>query len=346
MARKNKKIGIALCLAVAFSGAGFFPFRPADGEEIRERQREVASQKERWRPFIEELKKGKESHFFDRMAKTLSGGALVAYGFGSAGAYFLLDAEGEPQFVIKPVDEHIFCLNNPRENSSVYNDEDHRVREGIPLYRSAQTDAACWEIATLAGLSTATAPAVLAIVDHPQFYGGALKTGREKLCSVQEYLPHTQKLNELAEGLLAQGLTPEEIGLQIDQSDFEEACLLTWLIYDNDANSTNFCIYEKSEQDSVGRYGLKKIDNDLSLPEKHTGYFNVLAYFPNALLVVSEDLREKIARLPVNELLAVLDRYELLGSKAPFLERLHLLQTLIKTEEISVAEIDERLRKL
>lgn len=344
MARKNKKIAHALYLATTLSGTCFFSWAFTDAQELTERQREIASQKEHWRPFIEKLKEKEESPLFDQMEKILREGSLVSHHCGSAGVYFLLNPEGVPRFVIKPVDEHIFCLNNPEENDSLYNDVDHRVREGIPLYRSAQTDAACWEIATLSGLPTTTPMTVMAIVDHLQFYTHG--TDKEKLCSVQEYLPHAQKLDSWTEELLMQGLTPEEIGMQIDQSDFEEACLFIWLIYDTDANSTNFCIFEKSSESSGGRYGLKKIDNDLSLPEQATGYFNVLAYFPNALLPASAALRGKITGLPIDKLLAVLEKYELSLCKELFLKRLELLQTEVQTEGITLAEMDELIKRL
>ena len=53
-------------------------------------------------------------------------GKLIPSSLGCGSAYFLLDSTGTARYVVKPVDEDVFCLNN-RELGSIFNDLQHRV---------------------------------------------------------------------------------------------------------------------------------------------------------------------------------------------------------------------------
>lgn len=329
---------------------------------IQERRLELCEQKEHWRFFVDKMKHGNDREFYARVETILEEGNLIPNPSGAGSAYFVIDAQGLPQFVIKPVDGDIFCLNNPKELGSVYNDSNHRVRDAIPLYRSAQTDAFCWELASIAQLQKTTPKAVIGILKDSRFYDftGWLDEGikdrviqetglpdKEKLCSIQEFIPDSQDLEELLHEFYAQKLSDEDIASSFDQTEFEQVCMLLWLSYDNDAHGGNFRTYVK-RVDERGKkiYGIKKIDNGLSFPVRNMQYVNILAWLPNALSVASVELKEKIANLPVEQILKRMDDYELSICKEAFKERVEILKILAQREGITVGEIDLRLHFL
>lgn len=309
---------------------------------IKQRRIELLEQKEHWRSFV--------TDFVD-----IGQGQLLAAPAGSGGAYFLTGTNGTVRYVIKPVDEDALCLNNRKEGGSPFNDLKHRVREHIPLYRSAQTDAFCYELARLAKIEGITPKAVLGIVRSEEFYDITqwleeseefiALTGRpdkEKLCSIQEFIPETRDLSALLKELYSQGFSNEEIGMMFDREEIEQVFLLIWLIYDNDAHKGNFLTYVKQNDGKIV-YGIKKIDNSLSIPEKNTHYSNILSWIPASLFPVSDELKDKIAHLPVKEILERMDEYGLSACKEAMVERIELLQTLAQNEEVTLGEIDVRM---
>jgi hypothetical protein len=326
---------------------------------IKERRDEMERQKEHWRSCIEKQKKGKDQDFYLAIDSIISEGKLIPNSSGCGSAYFLVDGVGIPRYVVKPVDEDIFCLNNRKELGSIFNDTEHRVRDGIPLYRSAQTDAFCWELALLAGLEAATPKAVIGIIKDDGFYDLTHwideeqkekfieQTGfpdREKLASIQEYIPDSQDLIELLHEFYKEGLSDEEIAARFDQKDFEEVCMFLWLSYDNDGHGGNFHTFVKRiDEDGKKMYGIKKIDNGLSFPEENTQYVNILAWVPNAIRPISSDLKQKIADLPVEMILKRMDDYELYSCKDAFRERVEIIKKLSLREGITIGEIELRL---
>ncbi len=329
---------------------------------IKDRRDELLGQKEHWRSFVDELRKGEDRSFYSDIESVLNEGKLIANHAGCGGSYFLVDAQAVPRYVIKPGDEDIFCLNNRKEFGSPFNDDQHRVRDDIALYLSAQADAFTWEIAFMAGLEGSTPKAVMGIVQNEKFYDFTTwipdadkeklisATGfpdKEKLCSIQEFIPASQDFIELLHDFYAKDLTEEEIASHFDQEDFEQVCMLLWLTYDNDGHGGNFRTYVK-RIDETGKkiYGIKKIDNGLSFPEKNTHYINTLAWAPNATCPISENLKQKIATFPMEKILKRMDDYELKSSKEAFEQRIEILQTLAQRDGITIGEIDLRLHFL
>jgi hypothetical protein len=326
---------------------------------IKERIEEIDQQKEHWRSFIEEQKKEGNQDFYSEMASVMIEGKLIPSSSGCGSAYFLLDSAGTARYVVKPVDEDVFCLNNRKEFGSIFNDLQHRVREGIPLYRSAQTDAFCWEIASLAGLEKATPKTVMDILSNEGFYDFTYGMGeqekekfieqtgfqnREKLASIQEYVADSQDLIELLHEFYKEDLSDEEIASRFDQRDFEEACMFLWLSYDNDGHGGNFRTFIKRVDENGKKiHGIKKIDNGLSFPESNTQYVNILTWVPNAIQPISQELKQKIIHLPVKLILNTMDKYELSRCKDAFKERVEVIQKLSQREGITLGEIDLRL---
>jgi len=329
---------------------------------IASRRNEIRDQKEEWRQFIERAAQADSTGFYASVKKVLDeGGQITRVSQGAGSAYFLCDVNGQPRFVVKPVDEDIFCLNNRKQFGSPFgpDDEQFRVREGIPLYRSAQTDAFCWELAKLAGLSGATPQTIMGILGSEGFYDisdnleGDEKllflqlTGeadKEKLCSIQEYIPDSCDFYEILHQWMSEGLSDEEIASRIDQDDFEAVNTLIWLTGDTDAHTGNLRVYVKSI-DASGKkiYGIKKIDNGLSMPERNGDLLNYLAYLPNAEKALSPKSIQRILDLPVEDIVKVMKEYGLEGTEDAFKERVRLLQNLVSHEGITIGEINSRL---
>jgi hypothetical protein len=329
---------------------------------IKQRREELLAQKEHWRPKLDVIQ-GENQSFYDRIKEVLNRGQLILNPSGAGSSYLIVDRDGTPHFVVKPVDGDIFCLNNCKEFGGPFNDSEHLVREGISLYHSAQIDAFCWEVARLCGLENTTPKTLMGILTHDGFYDlimvldpetqeqFILETGPpdfEKLCSIQEFIPDSQDLNELLHELYAQGLSDEEIAARFDQKEFEEVCLLLWLSYETDGHMGNFRVYVKRVNEKGEKiYGIKKIDNSLSFPRKHqTDYLNVLRWLPNALFPLSSELKTKIALTPIEHILDKAAIYELETCREPFKERIDILKQLAQREGITLAEVDIRISLL
>jgi hypothetical protein len=306
---------------------------------IEERRREIAALKEYWRPFIEK-ERVQDLSTYQSLERALAGGELSSSEEGFGGAYFLRNEEGKPLFVIKPVDEDILCLNNRKGYASPFNERRFRVREEIPLYRSVQTDVLASDLAELVGLSQMTPKTFMAIIKDDHFYDlHPLCSYKEKLCSVQFYIPESQELFNLLRDWIDQNWSEEAIEAAIDQRDFEDLNILIWLLYDTDAHTSNFLAYEKEP----GLYGLKKIDNSLSLPEKNRELSNSLSLFPNSTHALSLRARKLIAALPLSAIATKFNAYNMGEALEAFQERAALLQQLATQENLPIREIDFRL---
>lgn len=323
------------------------------------RREEIHAIKELWKERVHLLED--TCLFFARARQILQEGSLVPTVKGIGAAYFLLDKTGQPQFIVKPIDEDIFCLNNRKNHASPYNDAPHRTRPRIPLYRSHQTDILASRVAEIIGMQEVTPTTSLSIVRSQDFYDISdsicaedrslfLKTtgepDREKLCSLQEYFPHEQDLRGLSDEWLDLHVTEWEIARAIDQTSFEEVTFFIWLLYDNDAHGGNILVYIKNHtQEGKPIYGLKKIDNGLSFPEKNDSLVNLLAFLPNAHRPLSERMQERIRTLPIQQLIDEIKNFDLHSTIPAFLERVETLQELA-TRNLTIYEIDLRLSAL
>jgi hypothetical protein len=312
---------------------------------IQSRVEEIHLLNERWRLFASNEKK-LHSKFFSYFEEVFNEGKLLLEKEGAGAAYFLYDKNNKPQFIIKPTDEDIFCLHNPKHFASPFLTP--RVKADIPLYRAAQTDALCYEVAVLSKLENITPKTVLALVEHTEFssiYSESIK--KEKLCSIQEYLKGTFPLRKVLEDLFANNLSEEDLLDRFDQDDFEDILLFLWLTFDNDAHTDNFRVYLKwRNPQGLPIYGIKKIDNSLSFPEKNTGFSNALMYFPNALLPISSRIKSKILDLPINEIKKIIRKFGLNSSIPAFEQRMSTLLKLIENNDLSYYECSLRLSLL
>jgi len=316
---------------------------------IEVRKQEIFAQKEAMRPIVEM----DSSLFQAEVNALLDAGSLKSTKLGGGGVYFLCDAAGSPEFVIKPADEAILCLNNPKHRASPFNDELHRLREFLPLYQSPSTEAAVFSLATECGIDRCSPETHLMILSSSLFYDISERfenykgpASKEKLCSVQRFIPDSIDLTQAMHEWFEAGLE-EAQPFPIDQEDYEEVLLLLWLIFDGDGHSSNFRIYFKGiDENGEAFYGIKKIDNGLSLPEENCYLLNYLGYLPNARKAPSQHLLERIMNIDECRCLEIMNRYRLAYAKEAFLERVEVLKEVAQRPFITLEEINLRFELL
>lgn len=287
---------------------------------------------------------------------------IVAISYsGISGSYFLLDEKGQPIFVVKPMDEDIGALHNPKGYSSPF--ETSFIREGISLYASVFREVAVWHIASAMRLTSIAPPTYLAILHSDRFYDLSKQVSAkeflrfnerlgnpdfEKLCSIQQYVPNSKSLMEAMQELQAAGLSDEEIAGLFDQKDFEEANLLLWLTGETDGHLGNFLVYPKT-YDEIGNQilGIQKIDNGLAFPEINKGFRNSLSHLPNANRALSQETLMKVHLINVDQLANILCENELTSAIISMRERIEKLQSLLQQNpSLTIKQINSELSKL
>lgn len=336
--------------------------------EIHARRIQIEELKEQWRPYTRHIGRFDPIHL--SLSELCSGqNKQGAYVFpeeclspisdGISGSYFLSDENGNVRYVVKPIDEDICALNNRKGFSTPYTES--TIRENMPLYLSSMREAMAYETARLIGVTNVAPRTTLAILESEAFYDqldgidpsereryermAASEPVREKLCSVQEFVPNSKLLIEGLHSLQMAGLSDEEIAARIDTRDFEDANILLWCTYDTDGHMGNFLVYPKST-DAIGNeiLGIKKIDNGLAFPEKNEELRNNLRYLPNAKQPLTAEGQAKIAAIPIEALLDRLEQFGLEGSAEALKERLLFLKKLVaENPEITIKEIDRQM---
>lgn len=331
-------------------------------EMISLRKAEIVQIKEHWRAKIEGFKSGKDHDFYALYEKVAQYGNLIPVEEGCGSAYFLLDDTNTARFVIKPIDEDILCLNNRKFYASPYNDSKNRTRDFIPLYHSAQREALSYAVAELLHYCHITPQTVMGYFKSENFYDMSdvlqgeekelflEKIGppdKEKLCSIQKYVPNLLALFQAVEVMTEKKLSDEQVLQALNQTAFEDAMIFIWLIYDNDAHSgnVNLCMDESKEEFLQG-FSILKLDNGLTFPQKNHALCNSLAFFPNAELPLSSRAKQQIQAIPICEIVELIKEFELDDTIEAFLERMQILNELIQRENITIAEIDLRLYAL
>ncbi len=312
-----------------------------DQESVELRQQEIISFTNYWKPFTFQEKQ-KHPEFFSSLQSLLEEGFIYRTEEGDGGAYRVEDSLGRAHFIIKPTDESIYCLNNPKSYPS--SSLEQKARKNIPLYQSAQREAFCYELALLSGLEAITPKTYLTTLTLLQFFNFSFDEPLEKLCSIQEYVQDGICLRTLLQNLFSLHLEDKDLEPYFSEEDFALISLFVWLTFDNDAHAGNLLAYPlKKDPNGFTTYGLRKIDNSLSFPEKNTDMFHFLLHFPHALHSISPSIQGKIHHLPLDSLEKSLERFELTSSLFAFKERVHVLQDLAKRPLITYYEIGLRL---
>ena len=321
-------------------------------QEILERRKELVEQKADLKQYIDLYT---DKSFAGSACDILKTGRLIRSEDGAGSAYFLYDEAGVARFVVKPVDEDIFCLNNRKNFGSPLNEPDIRVRDDIPLYRSAQTDVLAYLVAKHLKMESITPKTVMMIIDSPSFYDISENislqdnlnlpvisylASKEKVCSVQEHVEGGVMMQNMVYEWLEAGKTEEEISSMLCNDDFEMANLFIWTCFDNDAHLGNFVLYPKED----GLYGIKKVDNGLSFPEENSQMKNFLTFFTKAKTLLSPAMKEKIHSIPKQEILQSMQELSMSPScQNAFVERCQVIQALAEREGMTIYEMNLRL---
>jgi len=278
---------------------------------------------------------------------------------GVSGSYFLIDAEGNRRFVIKPVDEDAGCINSDDFATPFTMSP---LRDNMPLYHSSMREVLGSLIAEAIGVCDVVPKTVFGIFESDKFHDFSEGVSfselqrymeqcgtvtREKLCSVQEYVPNSKSLFEAIHELEMSGLSDEEIAQRFDQSNFEDANILLWTTYDTDGHMGNFLVYPKG-MDQTGNeiLGIKKIDNGLAFPDKNEQLRNNLSYLPNANKELSAEGKAKIDAIDVDRLAAQFEKMGLESAIPALKERIPYLKELAARPGITLKEMNTAMSKI
>lgn len=232
-----------------------------------------------------------DRRFSAQVQKLMKTGTLKPVSGGKSGVYFLCDNKGVPKYVIKPYDEDMLTLNNPKGFATPFRESDSygcRPKTGVSMYSASTNEMMASVIAREIGVSRCTARAQLMILTSDSFhditddievdpeeltdtYGAADK---EKLCVVQEFIPGSTEVGELL--LTGSNLSQDEfmemdwderstlerniLPKDIDQDMYEEAVILALVCGEADGNAGNYLVSDTVESKTNTR-ALYKIDN-------------------------------------------------------------------------------------
>jgi hypothetical protein len=278
---------------------------------------------------------------------------------GISGSYFLLDDEGRPTYIVKPLDEDAGCIHNNGYASPFIMSP---LRSNMPLYLSSMREVLAYQIATSLGVGSVVPKTVFGLLESEQFHSFSNgidfrerdrfleicgPADREKLCSVQEFVPNAKSLFEGLQDLQMAGLSDDEIAARFDQADFEDANILLWTTYDTDGHMGNFLVYPKGI-DEIGNeiLGLKKVDNGLAFPDENKQLRNNLSYLPNARRELSPEAKAKIARMDIETLSRQFEQMGLDSAIPALRERIPYLQQLAQEPGITIKEINKSMSNI
>lgn len=321
-------------------------------EELRNRVSELRDLIERFRGVAESVSKiesiaallreqalSSEGNVF-----SIAPGRLEAVADGVSGTYFLLSGNSRA-LVIKPIDEDCGCINNPKGEITV--SKYSPIREDMPLYCSSLKETVAYQFAQALSLDANIAPpTALALIESKKFFYLQemseltldVETPREKLCSVQEFIQDAKPLFEI---------NHKENAIQFDQKQFEELNLFIWALYDTDAHAGNILgVVLRHDENGQPIYGLKKIDNGLTFPERNRYLRNALAYLPNASCPLSDEGKQKLLNADVEALSEIMKEYKLDHAIPAFHKRMALLKELALQPAITLKEINDKLREM
>ena len=337
-----------------------------------ERRDAIKALKEAWK---KKLSKSARTEAAKAALKCLEEGCLKPCKGGQGGAYILFDKNGRPQFILKPIDEDILCLNNRKGHATPFDGSKsrlRRVRANIPQYTTVQTESLAYDVARLMGIEAytpVTEPIVVAyegfhdILDGTKEMKGADRDklldaigapDREKLCSIQRFVPNSQELieamldleNTLRVKAQRMGYSEQQQRALkkacLDQKDFE-ACLLLGLISgETDGNPGNYRVFRKMRSDGSPILGMMKVDNALSFPESNRLFSTCLSHLENASEQISTEGRARILALRTQDIENQMRYYGKSDAAiSAFRARVELLQTLVRDEpSLTLAEME------
>jgi hypothetical protein len=306
----------------------------------------------------------------EKVETHLSSGTLTSVEGGKSGVYFLRDSQGKPRYVIKPLDEEMLALNNPKAYATPYCDADGECRPkgGIPMYQSVINEELASKVASLLGISSSTARSDVMIIKSDSFaditdgieedraiFGNADK---EKLCFVQEFLSGCREMGDI---LLSGGNITKDTFMEmegderdayekqhspdnIDQAMYEKGCILEWVCGETDGNAGNFMVADQPHE-QTGLRDIYKIDAAASFTEDNStlrpGGCWIMHNHDNPLSDEAMKILEDVDTVKIAELMRSRGKSE--KAVEAMKDRVEYIQHLVKeysSEGLSASEID------
>ncbi len=328
-------------------------------EIIKERREEIKGVKEWYLRQQQMARLGDDPHHFKppedmekEVHELLQGGDLEAVADGRSGVYFLRSSDRKIKYVIKPMDEDFLALNNGKHSASPYPPDAIQVQPGVPLYQSVQNGELAYLIANNLKIERATPRTAVLCLHSAQFCDvtdGVEEDGlklqeiggvpdREKICLVQEFVPDCINSDSFV-------LTHQEDGHSINQEQYEECAILSWVLGEKDGNAGNFLIANSPEPLS-GKHAVIKIDNGACLADSNEEITTCLEWNDHYSQKISEKGREIILNIDVL-LIAKLMKSRGKSSLAidAMKKRVEALQMLVFMETLPIGAIDQNLEE-
>lgn len=326
---------------------------------INDRRHEIKADKEYWR----------ERHTSpERVVRLNKEGKLVPFEGGMGGAYKLRKDDDTPiYYIIKPSDEDLNSLNNRKLVASPLGSKDktERNRLHIPKYRSVQTEVLSYEVAKLLGLDDITPKTEMVILKNKVFhdvldgvkqtagklkdavYSLAGKPDKEKLCSVQDFIPDAIDFNKLEEKRNTYNWRPDQFDKYMEenilQSDYEKCLLFACITGETDGNTGNYLFVKTKDNEGNDKLGIRKIDNGLCFPDKNSTEFSTcLEVMPHLSKPLSAEGRALIANINEEQIMQMINKYfpNSNGQAAmAFRERVVLLKEMAQEQGITLEQI-------
>jgi hypothetical protein len=339
---------------------------------ILERRDQIKALKEEWRLKMEEQP---SSEFKQEILQAQATGQLTPISGGMGGAYLFASQERAPLFIIKPSDEDILALNNRKIIASPFNgaNSKNRVRAGIPLYTTVQTEVLAYQIAEQLGFTAITPKTEMVILNNnafhdltdttqeakgansKDFFNQVGRADKEKLCSVQEFVSNSEELSDffqnIAKKVVENDLTDTQenylVENLIDQKDVEECVLFNCITGETDGNLGNFRIYVKDDIEGNKKYGIKKIDNALCFPEGNKEFSNCLSILPHIDQKLSAEGTQRLLDISAEQVIMTMQYYGKTEKAInSFIKRLDLLKKLAVKDNLTLRELDESIEKM
>ncbi|MCI0381801.1 MAG: hypothetical protein L0207_01955 [Chlamydiae bacterium] len=310
-------------------------------QEIDQRRKEIAFLTNYWRETLHECTPSEDLELLNKIEKT---GKVSLIQPGTGGTYLFSDEKTIPRFIVKPTDEAISCLNNPKHLGSPLSYRVLKKFSTIPLYRSSLSEVLAHEVSKILELETLVPKTFLAILERKEFHDILDHTQdnpiiKEKLCSVQEYIPNSICLNQLMKYHEKRKATKKEVLTFFDQSNFEDLMIFIWIIFDTDAHSSNIVAVERRPH----FYQLYKFDNGHAFPERNEELRNILVNLPHAEFFLSQRTKEKILHIPVEKITDLFHFFGMGSSVEALLQRVCYLQYLVSVSNDSIRVINQKL---
>ncbi len=341
-------------------------------QKIKERRTEIKEQKEKWKA---EVDSKLPTDTAVRVKKLEQEGNIKALEGGMGGAYLLNDAAGHPRYVLKPSDEDVLALNNRKCKATLASGKSiaimERLRRGIPLYTTVQAEVLAYRVAADLGFAHITPHTDMVIFRSDGFHdmmdnveeakgengakvleevGGP--PDKEKLCSVQEFVPNSIELLDLLNSITTRANNEDLTGSQkgdilmraIDQKDVEDCILYACFVGEADGNCGNYRLQQKGvDERGDPTYKMVKVDNALTFSESNEDFNIFLDELPQAREGLSEAAKDQIRALTEEKMDSIIQKMRDLGRSEKaveaFKKRVVILKQCAAIEDVTLAEL-------